>query len=400
MGLTLNLSNLTFFFWNKRIKSLFRYRIRGVLIIFYFLILMIPVFGEQLNFKAFDTPNDSGNSISIHLTLTSNYSTGRFVIYRIDEDKNEFEVENFELSDSKILEFSFIDSDVKDGVGYRYQLYYTKKSLSSYFILSKTGFIYSSPQWYHKKKTPVLIGILIYVLVLFLSIHLAKHGGIKYIRKLPGLDAIEDAVGRATEMGKPVLYLTGLERISNIATIASLDILARVSKKVAEYETPLLIPCFDPIVLIIAREIVRESYSFIGKPDIYNEENIYYITGNPFGYVAAVDGIMMREKPAANFYLGAFYSDSLILAETGASTGAIQIAGTDSPIQLPFFIAACDYTLLGEELYAASAYLSRKKELLGTLKALDIMKILIMIFIVLGSILITFEIDITGFLIR
>ena len=361
---------------------------------------MIPVFGEELNFNVIDTPNDSGNSISIHLTLTGSYSTGRYVIYRIDEENNEFEVENFELSDSKILEFNFIDSNVKDGVGYRYQLYYTKKNLSTYFILSETGFIYSSPQWYHKKKTPVLIGILIYVLVLFLSILLAKRGGIKYIRKLPGLDAIEDAVGRATEMGKPVLYLTGLERISNIATIASLDILARVSKKVAEYETPLLIPCFDPIVLIIAREIVRESYSFTGKPDIYNEDNIYYITGNPFGYVAAVDGIMMREKPAANFYLGAFYSDSLILAETGAATGAIQIAGTDSPIQLPFFIAACDYTLLGEELYAASAYLSRKKELLGTLKALDIMKILIMIFILLGSILITFEIDITGFLIR
>ncbi len=400
MGLSLKPSKLTSLSENKIINYSSLYKIRGVLIFFGLFLFMFPVFSDQFNFKAFDTPNDSGNSISIQLTVTGNFSTGRYVIYRIDEDKNEFEVENFELSNSKILEFSFIDSNVKDDMGYKYLLYYTNKNLSSYFILSETGFIYSSPQWYHKKKTPVLLGILIYILVLFLSIILAKHGGIKYIRKLPGLDAIEDAVGRATEMGKPVLYLTGLERISNIATIASLDILARVSKKVAEYETPLLIPCFDPIVLIIAREIVRESYSYSGKPDIYNEDNIYYITGNPFGYVAAVDGIMMREKPAANFYLGAFYSDSLILAETGAATGAIQIAGTDSPIQLPFFIAACDYTLLGEELYAASAYLSRKKELLGTLKALDIMKILIMIFILLGSILITFEIDITGFLIR
>jgi len=65
---------------------------------------------------------------------------------------------------------------------------------------------------------------------------------------------------------------------------------------------------------------------------------------------------MLREKPAANFFMGMFYAESLILAETGNRTGAIQIAGTDADTQLPFFITACDYTLMGEELYAASAY--------------------------------------------
>ena len=55
--------------------------------------------------------------------------------------------------------------------------------------------------------------------------------------------------------------------------------------------------------------------------------------------------------------MGAFYAESLILAETGNSVGAIQIAGTAMPTQLPFFVAACDFTLIGEEFFAASAYL-------------------------------------------
>ena len=80
---------------------------------------------------------------------------------------------------------------------------------------------------------------------------------------------------------------------------------------------------------------------------------------------------MLREKPAAIFLQGTFYAESLILAETGNSVGAIQIAGTDSEHQLPFFIAACDYTLIGEELYAASAYLSREPMLLGSLRGQD-----------------------------
>ena len=82
--------------------------------------------------------------------------------------------------------------------------------------------------------------------------------------------------------------------------------------------------------------------------------------------------------------LGAFFAESLILAETGNSVGAIQIAGTARPAQLPFFIAACDFTLIGEELFAASAYLSGEPKQLGSLKGQDVGKAIAMLFIVLG----------------
>jgi hypothetical protein len=114
---------------------------------------------------------------------------------------------------------------------------------------------------------------------------------------------------------------------------------------------------------------------------------VFYVTDSQFGYAAAVDGIMIREKPATNFFLGMFWAESLILAETGASTGAIQIAGTDAVTQLPFFITACDYTLIGEELYAASAYLSNEPLLVGSLKGQDWAKALIWILLLIGSII-------------
>jgi len=81
-----------------------------------------------------------------------------------------------------------------------------------------------------------------------------------------------------------------------------------------------------------------------------------------------------------------FWAESLLLAETGNNIGAIQIAGTDSVTQLPFFITACDYTLIGEELYAASAYLSRDPILVGSLKASDLEKAILLFFLVFGSI--------------
>jgi hypothetical protein len=95
---------------------------------------------------------------------------------------------------------------------------------------------------------------------------------------------------------------------------------------------------------------------------------------------------MVREKPAAIFLLGTFYAESLILAETGRSVGAIQISGTAMPSQIPFFVAACDYTLIGEELFAASAYLSREPKLLGSLKGQDAAKLFFILIIVVGVI--------------
>ncbi|MEE8576012.1 MAG: DUF6754 domain-containing protein, partial [candidate division Zixibacteria bacterium] len=102
---------------------------------------------------------------------------------------------------------------------------------------------------------------------------------------------------------------------------------------------------------------------------------------------------MMRDRPATNVYMGAFFAESLLLAETGNAAGSIQIAGTARPEQLPFFIAACDYTLMGEELYAASAYLSHEPVMLGGLKGQDFMKILIVGVILVGIILAAFGAD-------
>ncbi|MCD6101647.1 MAG: hypothetical protein J7J77_01155, partial [Candidatus Cloacimonetes bacterium] len=213
-----------------------------------------------------------------------------------------------------------------------------------------------------------------------------------FIRRISGLDMMEEAVGRATELGKPILFVPGIMDLDNIQTLAGLNILGHLAEKVAQYDTTIHVPVCRSMVLSTAKEIVKESYLKAGRPDAFNPDSVFYLTDDQFGYVAGVDGIIMREKPAANFYLGAFYAESLILAETGFESGAIQIAGTAMPSQIPFFVAACDYTLIGEELYAASAYLSKDSAQLGSLKGQDYGKAIIISLIVIGIILEIFNI--------
>lgn len=243
-------------------------------------------------------------------------------------------------------------------------------------------------KWFDPEHTTVLLVVVLYSTIVILCIYYARRREI-YIRPIAGLEAVNDAIGRATEMGRPILYITGLSGIGDIATITSMLILGHLAKRAAAYETPIIVPCNDPLVMTAEREIVHQAYIEAGKPEAYEPDNIFYVTDSQFGYTAAVDGIMVREKPAANFFMGYFYAEALILAETGNMTGAIQIAGTDADTQLPFFITACDYTLMGEELYAAGAYLSRNPLLLAQLKGQDIGKLLLGATILIGVTLAT-----------
>jgi hypothetical protein len=187
-------------------------------------------------------------------------------------------------------------------------------------------------------------------------------------------------------MGKPILYSSGLGKMDRVATMASMNILASVAEKTAEYNTPLIFPNYDPVVMTTAQEVVKEGYSKAGHPEAYNPDNIFFVTQSQFGYAAAVDGIMTRQLPATNLFLGTFEAEALILAETGNSIGAIQIAGTDSTIQLSFFIVACDYTLIGEELFVASGYLTKDPQILGSIKGQDWLKAIIVLLILIGGI--------------
>ena len=231
------------------------------------------------------------------------------------------------------------------------------------------------------------VAIILVSITLYYYIDRARSGEEIYLRTIPGLKALEEAVGRATEMGKSVLFVPGISDMDQVETITGLNLLGHVAEHTAKYETSLNVPVSKSIVMEAGRDICKESYLKAGRPDLYSDDMVHYISDEQFAYAAGVNGIMEREKPAACFYLGKFYAESLMLAETGNSIGAIQIAGTGSPSQIPFFVTACDYTLIGEEFFTASAYLSKKPELVGSIKGQDIVKLLVMVFMVLTLVL-------------
>lgn len=341
--------------------------------------------------RAYDTPNDEGHSITI-IWEPSAIDSGRvglfkgYEIYRAESLTGEFKNVGFAAPGMRRFEDS--STDIKDGKAYFY--FIRALTTMGYNDSPRVGPFISRAQWFNTQRMNVLVVTLLISILVIYYIRRAHAGDKLFVRKIPGLDAIDEAVGRSTEMGRPILYSFGLSYLNEVWTIASLSILHRVAQKCAEYSTRLLIPHYDPLVMSAAQETVKQAYTETGRPDLYDERDIPFLTADQFGYAAGVDGMIMREKPGAVFWQGYFYAESLILAETGHSVGAIQIAGTTSVEQIPFFVAACDYTLIGEEMYAASCYLKPEPQMLGSLKGEDFTKAIILIFLVFGAALGTF----------
>jgi hypothetical protein len=368
-----------------------------ILILSILILYASPLFATPPPFdvKILDTPNDKEESITLIFGRThkDNFEV-EYEIWRSAEGENSFQVVG-KISSS---DTQFVDSKVQDGVNYFYFIMGTEKNDT--LISAVVGPVVSKGQpadaptssgpdalgWFNPKRTNVLFSVVISFLFILGFILYGKRGKRLYIRPIAGLQAIDDAIGRATEMGKPILYSSGLGKMDRVATMASMNILGSVAEKTAEYNTPLIFPNYDPVVMTTAQEVVKEGYSKAGHPEAYNPDNIFFVTQSQFGYAAAVDGIMTRQLPATNLFLGTFEAEALILAETGNSIGAIQIAGTDSTIQLSFFIVACDYTLIGEELFVASGYLTKDPQILGSIKGQDWLKAIIVLLILIGGI--------------
>jgi len=230
--------------------------------------------------------------------------------------------------------------------------------------------------------------LLVVILVAFLLYNIIRARGGKdlFIRRIPGLNSLEEAVGRATELGKPVVMVPGISDPINAKAMQAINIFTYVTRIAARFANPILFCCGGASVYATSQEIIRDVYQQEGLLDRYDLDSVRFISDRQFAFAAGVAGLILREEAAACFFMGEFYAESLVLAETANSVGAIQVASSTELTQTPFFIAACDYVLIGDEFYAASAYLTRQPVLVGSLVGQDWCKLGIAAFLIGGVI--------------
>lgn len=238
---------------------------------------------------------------------------------------------------------------------------------------------------------------------ILLGIREARQGKPPQIRNLTALDAINEGIGRATEMGRPVHFSAGVGNLTVRGApvmIASLSFLSHIAEQAARFDCPLIATVAQGDVYQASEDIVRASYVRAGKADAFKPDAVRYLSVNQYVYAGGIVGIINREKVAVNIMIGHYANEALFIAEEAHSAGCLQIAGTTNEYQIPFFVAACDYVLIGEEVFAAAAQLSSDSAELGAMSGQDFVKVLSIALTLLGAIATTFGSDFFAKLVR
>ncbi len=238
-----------------------------------------------------------------------------------------------------------------------------------------------------------LICLLVIMGAVAYYIRRAQEGEVPSVRRIPGIDAIDEAIGRAVEMGRPVFCSHGIANLraatTGPQTLAGLSVLSYVAKQSIEVGADLYVPVRQPEVWPVAADIVETEFKLAGRGSEFDPDKVPFLSNNQFGFSSNYMGMMMRERPGANIMVGAFWAESLQLAETGARIGAMQITGTANTAQIPFFLVVSDYCLIGEEIYSAGAYLTNDAPLIASLAGQDVGRIIAVILGLLGAITVT-----------
>jgi hypothetical protein len=220
----------------------------------------------------------------------------------------------------------------------------------------------------------------------YFAFYMARHGKTWEIRPLEGLEAIYEGIGRAAEMGRPILLLPGISTLSNAQTIAGLTVYGEVAQRSAEIGVPTHLITSATEVVTAAEAITRDVYIRAGKPELYQPGKfVKWYGADQFVYAVGTSGHILQMKPATTIYYGYFLSDVIVTGETGSRVGSLQIGATTDQSATPLMAIVCDYQLVGEEMYAAAASITKDRNAVATLAGEDWIKLILLALMIIGT---------------
>lgn len=218
------------------------------------------------------------------------------------------------------------------------------------------------------------------------------------MRRIAGIDALDDAMGRATELNRPVLYWMGEGRLNDAEggqTVAALTILSYVARLAAKFDTPFIVTITIPETTAPVIDVCRNAYIAEGKEEKWNE---LYTVRQSVANSAYVIETMYEENVAVTLFFGSLGLPSLQYSEESNRVGALGIAGTARISNAAFLVACCDFVILSDEFYAGAAYLSQDKMQISTINTTDVIKIGCIAMAVIGPLLYLFGINLSKIL--
>jgi hypothetical protein len=215
-----------------------------------------------------------------------------------------------------------------------------------------------------------------------------QRKGARYaFRPIAAFDVLRGLIGRVAESGKRVHVSLGKAGIGGDQTAsvsAGLVVLQFLADQGAAMSAPPTVTVADPSLLLVAQDVLYRAHARKGRVDRYRVTDVQLIAPDAAAYAAGAQDTIDDEGVMANVMVGYFGDEYLLMGEAGAQRNLAQVVGSNALDVQPFLVATSDKVLLGEELFAAGAYLTDRPEYAASLCLQDVLRVLIVVAILAG----------------
>jgi hypothetical protein len=236
----------------------------------------------------------------------------------------------------------------------------------------------------------IALGLLGFAAVLLLALTVWRRRSPAILRPIDAYERLNRAVGLAVESGTRLHISLGrgiLLTARGGSALAGLAMLRRLAERTSASDRPPVVTSGDASLAILSQDTLHSGYRAAGAEDQYRFSTGRLTGLTPFSYAAGTMPIEHDENVSANVVIGDLGAESALIAEASDRENSSLIAASDDLSAQAIFYAAAQEPLIGEELFAAGAYVGAGAAHEASLQVQDIFRWLIIIAILAGSLL-------------
>lgn len=236
----------------------------------------------------------------------------------------------------------------------------------------------------------IALGLLILTTVLLFGGIVLRRRFPTAFRPIEAYERLNRAVGLAVESGTRLHISLGrgnLFTTRGASALAGLAMLRKLTERTSLSDRPPLVTSGDASLAILSQDTLQSGYRAAAAEDQYRFSTGRLTGFTPFSYAAGALPVTRDENVSTNVFIGDFGTESALLAEAAERGNSTLIAASDNLSAQSVFYATAQDPLIGEELFAAGAYVGAGATHEASLIVQDVLRWLIIAAILAGSFL-------------
>jgi hypothetical protein len=234
------------------------------------------------------------------------------------------------------------------------------------------------------------LGIMGVSAVLLIIITVWKRRSPSRLREIPALTRLYRAIGLSVEDGTRLhisLGHGGLLDARAGSALAGLAILRGIAEKTSVSDRPAVATAGNASLGLLTQDTIQAGYQAAGVDELYTPTTGRVTGLSPFGYVAGAMHITSNENVSANILMGHFGPEVGLLSEASDRENVVVIGASDDLSGQSVLFATSQDALIGEELFAAGAYVGTGAAHAASLTVQDILRWIIILVLLAGAFL-------------